>query len=30
MKYLKAIFDAIIANREQQARAYLQGHRYYF
>jgi hypothetical protein len=30
MKILKQIFEAIIANRVQQARAYCQGHRYYF
>jgi hypothetical protein len=29
MKYLKAIIEAIIANRVQQARAYRQGYRYY-
>jgi hypothetical protein len=29
MKYLKAIYKAMIRNREQQAIAYLQGYRYY-
>jgi hypothetical protein len=30
MKYLKAIIDAIIANRVQQAAAYRKGYRYYY
>jgi hypothetical protein len=30
MKYLKAVFDAIIANRVQQAQAYRRGYRYYY
>jgi hypothetical protein len=30
MKYLKFLYTALIANRQQQADAYLQGHRYYY
>ena len=30
MKILKQIVEAIIANREQQARAYLRGYRYHY
>jgi hypothetical protein len=30
MKYLQAIYKAMIRNREQQAIAYRQGHRYYY
>jgi hypothetical protein len=30
MKFLLQIIDAVIANREQQARAYRQGYRYYY
>jgi hypothetical protein len=30
MKILKQIFEAIIANRAQQARAYRGGYRYYY
>jgi hypothetical protein len=30
MKYLIALYKAMIKNREQQAIAYRQGHRYYY
>jgi len=30
MKYLKAIFEALLANRVQQADAYRRGYRYYY
>jgi len=30
MKYLKAIFEALLANRVQQADAYRMGYRYYY
>jgi hypothetical protein len=30
MKFLNCVVKAIIANREQQARAYRQGYRYYY
>jgi hypothetical protein len=30
MKFLNYIVNALIANREQQARAYRQGYRYYY
>jgi hypothetical protein len=30
MKYLKALYKAMIKNREQQVIAYRQGHRYYY
>ena len=30
MKYLKAIFEALIANRERQARAYINTQRLYY
>ena len=30
MKFLRAIYEAMIKNREQQAIAYRQGHRYYY
>ena len=30
MKILKQIFEAVIANRVQQANAYRKGHRYYY
>jgi hypothetical protein len=30
MKYLKAIFEAFIANRERQARAYINAQRLYY
>lgn len=30
MKFLKKLIDAVIANRVQQADAYLRGHRYYY
>jgi hypothetical protein len=29
MKYLRAIYEAMIRNREHQARAYRQGYRYH-
>ena len=29
-KYLKFLYTALIANRQRQADAYLQGHRYYY
>jgi ATPase subunit of ABC transporter with duplicated ATPase domains len=30
MKFLNQVIKAIIANREQQAKAYRQGYRYYY
>ena len=30
MKFLRAIVEAMIKNRERQANAYLRGHRYYY
>ena len=30
MKILKQIFEAIVANRVQQAQAYRKGYRYYY
>ena len=30
MKYLKFLYTALIANRQRQADAYIQGHRYYY
>lgn len=30
MKYLRAIYTAMIRNREHQANAYRQGYRYYY
>jgi hypothetical protein len=30
MKYLQAIYKAMIRNREHQANAYLKGYRYYY
>ena len=29
MKYLRAIYEAMIRNRERQAQAYLSGYRYH-
>jgi hypothetical protein len=30
MKFLRAVIEALVANRERQAAAYLRGHRYYY
>ena len=30
MKFLRAVIAAMIRNRERQAAAYCQGHRYYY
>jgi hypothetical protein len=30
MKFLRAVISAMIKNRENQANAYRQGHRYYY
>ena len=30
MKFLRAVIEAMIRNRESQARAYRQGYRYYY
>jgi hypothetical protein len=30
MKYLKALFEAFIANRERQVRAYIRAQRFYY
>jgi hypothetical protein len=30
MKYLKAIYEAFIANRERQTRAYINAQRFYY
>jgi hypothetical protein len=30
MKYLKALFEAFIANRERQAQAYIRTQRFYY
>ena len=30
MKYLKAMFEAFLANRERQARAYIRAQRFYY
>lgn len=30
MKFLRAVIEALVANRERQADAYRQGYRYYY